>query len=215
MTCEAVQMDLAAAVLTGSELDPAVSQHVAVCPACAAEQACLRQVLAVMSMASADDVGAPHEQHADEQLRARIMQAVAQEQARDLVGRRVRTAIIAAAAAVFLLASGLVIGRAIFAPPPVVNASASAGTLSAIAHMAKDGQYTALQVEVTGLPHDTDCVIMVHTATGQAIPIASWRAEYEGTAHVNGVADTRPEAITHVTLVEPDGTVLLDIPVQT
>lgn len=214
MTCEAAQMDVAAALLTGRDLDPAVAEHVAHCPSCSAEQASLRGVRTVMASVSADDVGAPRQESADDLLRARILQAVAQQQSRDRVGRRVRAAIIATAAAIFLGMAGIAVGRAIFTPPTMINASSSTGDLSATASMTADGNYTALDVSVTGLPYDTDCVVVVHTATGQAIPIAAWRAEYEGTARVNGVAAARPEAITHVTLTQPDGTVLLDIPVE-
>ena len=42
------------------------------------------------------------------------------------------------------------------------------------------------------------------------VPIVSWRAEYEGTAHVTGTADVDPESITHITLTESSGAVLLD-----
>lgn len=214
MTCEAAQVEVAAALLTGRDLDPAVSEHVLLCPTCSAEQASLRRVEAVMATVSADEMQVPRESSPDDLLRARILHAVAQQKTSDVTGRRVRAAIIAAAAVVFLVTAGVAVGRAIFTPPSMINASASTGDLSATASMAADGNYTALDVSVTGLPYDTDCVIVVHTAAGQAIPIAAWRAEYVGTAHVNGVADARPDAITHVTLTEPDGTVLLDIPVE-
>lgn len=212
MNCQDVQQDIATALLTGGALDAAVAEHVATCPSCAAEQASLRQVLAVMSTASERDVRLPVSPPADDLLLHRIIRAAADERAAERrrwsVGR-----LLVAAAVVVLLAAGVVLGAAVFMPDHVVTASASAAGLSATVDIAQADAGSELRVEVTGLPHDTDCVISVTTADGRTLPVVAWRSEYEGTARVAGMADADPTSITRVSLSEPNGKVLLDIPI--
>jgi hypothetical protein len=213
VNCQAVQEDLAAALLTGGPLDDATAQHVSACPACAAEQASLRQVLNVMSGAQAVDVGPVPVATANELHLQRILAAAAAERARDRRRSLLRRGLLAAAAAVVLVV-GITAGIAILAPDHEITASASAAGLSATADIARSGTGSQLTVSVTGVPPDTDCVLVVQSADGTVERIVEWRAEYEGTAHVVGTAAASPDAITHVMLREADGQVLIDIPVR-
>lgn len=212
MNCRVVQEDIATALLTGSEVDRPTQEHIDTCPACAAEQASLRQVLGVMALASTADVQSPPAVPANDLLLARTLAAAAQERAD--WRRRARMGWVLAAAALVILIAATAVGLLIFRPEPVISASASSASLSATVDIAKADAGSELRMSVTGIPDDTDCVISVTTADGRVIPVVSWRAEYEGTAHVSGMAPAAPASITRVTLAEPNGKVLLDIPIS-
>ena len=85
--------------------------------------------------------------------------------------------------------------------------------LSATADIQGIRSGSELRMSVTGVPPDTDCVVVVTTSDGRRLPVVAWRAEYAGTAHVVGQADVDPESITRISITEPGGNVLLDIPV--
>lgn len=212
MTCREVQQEVATALLSGGELDALAAEHVAVCPLCAAEQASLRQVARVMAAASTDDVNRPLAPPAGDVLLQRILTAAADE--RVAHDRRARIGrILAAAAAVAVLVAGIAIGISLLAPDHTITASASTTGLSATADIERTAGGSELRIAVTGVPADTDCVVIVQTADGRSVPIAAWRAEYSGTAHVVGQVDVAPESITHVSITQSSGNVLLDIPV--
>lgn len=200
-------------LLTRSDLDPLASEHASLCPACAAEQASLRQVASVMALATADDLGAFTPIPADDLLLQRILMTAATEHVRDRRRTRMIRGLAVAAAAVVAVV-GIGIGVAILAPDThVITASATASGLEATTDIAAQGTGSELRISVTGLPHETDCVVVVHAADGSAEKIVEWTVEYEGTGHAVGHAVAAPETITNVTLTKPDGTVLLDIPV--
>ena len=212
MTCHDIQQELATALLSGDELDPEVADHVAVCPVCAAEQAEMRQVVDVMESATTDDVHRPLVVPAGDLLLQRILTAAADERAAR-VRRAMIVRVLGAAAAVAALVAGIAIGISLFSPDHTITASASTAGLSATADIAGTGTGSELRIAVTGIPADTDCIVIVQTADGRSVPVVAWRAEYSGTAHVVGQADVAPESITHISITESSGRVLLDIPV--
>ena len=201
------------ALLTRGELEPHAREHAAACPACAAEQASLRQVASVMSLASAQDMGAFTPIPADDLLLQRILGTVATERDRERRHTQVIRALAVAAAAVIAVV-GIGVGVALLAPDShVITASATAQGLEATADIAPQGSGSEVRISVTGLPHDTDCVVTVRSADGTSQKIVEWTVEYEGTGHATGHAAIPPQSITHVTMTKPDGTLLLDIPV--
>jgi len=214
MTCREVQQEIATALLLGTALDDDLAAHVELCPACAAEQASLRQVVGVMAGADSEDVRRPAAPPAGDLLLQRILAAAADESAAH--ARRARLMrLVLAAAAVVVLVVGMGIGISLFSPDHTITASASAAGLSATADIQALHSGSELRLAVRGVPADTDCIVVVTTADGRSLPVAAWRAEYAGTAHVVGQADVAPESITHIAITEPGGNVLLDIPVTT
>lgn len=213
MSCRQIQEDVAVALLERADLEASDVDHVNLCPACAAEQASLRQVTAVMALASADDMRPVESMPAGDLLLQRILQATSAERVQ--VRRHtilIRGLAIAAAAVVAVV--GIAVGLDILAPDShVITASASAAGLQGTADIAPTVGGSELRISMTGVPEDTDCVIVVRSSDGRTQVIAKWRAEYEGTAHVVGNATAAPETITNVTLTKADGSVLLDIPV--
>jgi len=166
-----------------------------------------------MAMVSADDVRPVEPIPAGDLLLQRILASASQERVRER--RRVRLVrALAVAAAVILAVVGVTVGLSILTPDNhVITASAAAPGLWATADIAPTSAGSESRIAVTGIPHDTDCVIYVTSTDGRTQSIAEWRAEYEGTAHVVGNATASPESITNVTLTRSDGSVLLDIPV--
>jgi hypothetical protein len=213
VNCRQVQEDVASVLLTGSILDPDAIRHVAMCPACAAEQASLVQVVTLMATVPGEDVAGERPAPVDRILLQRILEAVAQERARDR-RRAVVSRGLAVAAAVVIVVLGVAAATGLLtSETQVIRASATAAGILATADIVASGDGSALDISITGMPADTDCVLRVVTADGRTQPIAEWRAEYDGTAHVAGTASVAPGDITHVTISEPDGSVLLDIPV--
>jgi hypothetical protein len=167
-----------------------------------------------MASASSDDIDRPLAPPAGDLLLQRILAAAAGERAahdrRSRIGR-----LLAAVAAVVVLVAGIAVGTSLLAPDHTITASASTTGLSATADIARTDAGSELRIAVTGVPADTDCIVIVRTADGRSVPIVTWRAEYSGTAHVVGQADVAPESITHISITEASGNVLLDIPVTT
>ena len=213
MSCRQVQEDVAVALVTHGDLTADESEHVSTCPVCAAEQASLRQVMAVMALASSVDVRPVDPIQASDLLLQRILMATEVERARE---RRhtMRVRALAVAAAVVLAVAGITVGRSILAPDShVITASASAAGIQGTADIAPTVGGSEVRISVTGLPDDTDCIVQVRSADGRTQDIAEWRIEYEGVGRAVGHATATPETITNVTLTRPDGSVLLDIPV--
>lgn len=214
MICQQVREEIAVGLLTGVELDELVTSHIATCPACAAEQANLRRVQVVMEQASASDFTDGPKPSPNELHLRRILDAAAAERAQDHRRTRMRVGLAVAAAAVVGVV-GVGVGLSATGPDQMISASASANGLSATAEIAPQNSGSNLKISVTGVPRDTDCILLVHTADGQTQRIVEWRSEYGGPTHVSGAADAAPSAITSVTLTEANGSVLLDIPVST
>jgi hypothetical protein len=213
VSCRQVQEDVAGALLTHGDLDQVASEHAALCPACAAEQASLRQVASVMALLTAKDMGAFAPLPADDLLLQRILRSAATARAQERRHTRLIRGLAVAVAAVIAVV-GIGVGVAILAPDThAITASATARGLEATADIAPQGSGSEVRISITGLPHDTDCLVVVHSADGAAQQIVEWTVEYEGTGRAVGSATAAPEAITNVTLTKPDGTVLLDIPV--
>ena len=105
MNCREVQEEIAVALLTRTGLDPVAAAHVSTCPECAAEQASLRGVTAIMAAASPTDVPSsaamPNEMHLQ-----RILSAVARERAQRRRRTLLRTLAVAAAAVIVAVGIG-------------------------------------------------------------------------------------------------------------
>ena len=160
MTCQQVREEIAVGLLTGVELDESVAGHITTCPTCAAEQANLRRVLTVMEKATAADFADDPGPSANELHLRRILDAAAAERAQDHRRTRIRVGLaVAAAAAVAVVGIGM--GLSMTGPDQVISASASANGLSATADIAPESTGSNLKVSVTGVPRDTDCVLIV------------------------------------------------------
>ena len=212
MNCREVQEEIAVALLTRTGLDPVAAAHVSTCPECAAEQASLRGVTAIMAAASPTDVPSsaamPTEMHLQ-----RILSAVARERAQ----RRRRTLLrtLAVAAAAVIVAVGIGFGVMAVAPHSTsIVATASGAGLSVSADIVPDGDGSLLTIGVKGVHKGTDCVLTVYTADGGSEQVLAWTAKYEGKAHVVANAKAAPGEITRVTLTRADGSTLLDVPVN-
>ena len=215
MNCQQVREDVAVALLTGGELDADTARHVSVCPGCAAEQASLTHVTSLMATVPSSDVEPVTPLPADELLLRRILDAVDAERVRD----RRRTGafrVLLSVAAVLLLVIGVTVVVGAFTPSTaIIRASAAAPGIRATAEIVPHDEGSNLDVAVTGVPADTQCVLWVRTTDGTVQSVAQWRAEYDGTAHVSGSVAAAPGSIASVSIAEVNGPVLLEIPVST
>lgn len=214
MNCREVQEEVAVALLTGGRLDDATAAHVATCPDCAAEQASLRQVVEFMSAATlADITGADTAAPTSDVHLQRIVRAAAAERER---GRRrwvVRALVAAAVAVVAVVGIGAVVTW--MNRDDTITASAAQGQFAATADISSTDSGSELRVSITGVPRGTDCIMTVTTTDGQTEPVFEWVAEYDGIAHVVTESTVAPDDISHLTLTNGDGQVMLEIPVAT
>lgn len=214
MSCREVQEEVAVALLTGTALDDATAAHVATCPDCAAEQASLRQVVGIMSAASPADVAAMDTAvPASDVHLQRILRAAAAERTRSR--RRWIVRGVAAAAALVMAVVGVGAVVAWLNRDQVITASASQGQFSATADISATDEGSELRVSISGVPRGTECIMTVSTADGETEPVLEWVAKYDGVAHVVTESTIAPEDISHLTLTDGDGQVMLEIPVAT
>ena len=139
------------------------------------------------TVGAADVASAPTLPGSDLHLR-RILDAASAEREQERSRSRAHL-ILVAAAAVAVVILGIGVGIAVSGPDHVITASASADGLSATADIAPARDGSDLTIAVSGVPLDTDCVLLVRTSDGRTQTIVEWRAEYQGTAHVSGTAD--------------------------
>jgi hypothetical protein len=214
MTCGEAQQAVATALLTRSAVRPGVADHVETCPACAAEQATLRPLAALLSTVRAEDVDR-EPVHPDELLIERAVRAAQHETVRRR--RRARILSIAGVAAAVLVAAMSVVAITGRVAPQVqaVRASAAASGIQATADISPSAAGSTLTLSIKGVAPDTHCLLLVRTADGAAEVIADWTAEYDAVATVSATSQAEPGAITAVQVVRADGPVLLEIPVTT
>jgi hypothetical protein len=213
VNCQQVREDIGVALITGGALDAETAAHVSICPGCAAEQASLTHVTSLMATLPASAVEPVAPSPAGELLLRRILDAVEVERARSRRRTRAFRAVWVAAAVLVVMLGVAVVTDAFSPAPAVIRASAAAPGIHATAEIVAQRGGSSLDVAITGVPANTDCVLWVHTTDGKVQSVASWRAEYDGTAHVSGDVAAAPGSIASVTIAQADGPRLLEIPV--
>jgi anti-sigma factor RsiW len=204
VTCQEMELALGAYVL--GALEPAerrqVREHLADCPACAAEVAELEGLPALLDRVRPEDLqAAPVAPSPD--LFDRVLAAAAAED------RRVRHRWLLIAAAVLVLLAGGV-GTAVWAgwgSDPVHTAAS--GPVHMSVRALGDTAGTTLDVRVAGLPPRENCRLLVVDDGGRRHAAGEWLATYEGEASFRGWTDVARSDLAAVVLLGTDGGVLV------
>jgi anti-sigma factor RsiW len=204
VTCQETELALGAYVL--GALEPAerrqVREHLADCPACAAEVAELEGLPALLDRVRPEDLqAAPVAPSPD--LFDRVLAAAAAED------RRVRHRWLLVAAAVLVLLAGGV-GTAVWAgwgSDPVHTAAS--GPVHMSVRALGDTAGTTLDVRVAGLPPRENCRLLVVDDGGTRHAAGEWLATYEGEASFRGWTDVTRSDLAAVVLLGTDGRVLV------
>ena len=193
MSCEQAPSFLGAYVL--GALDPAerrsAEEHLARCPACAAELAEFRGLTAQLDRLPADEVGADPVT-ASPELFARVASAARRP-------RRRWSAVAAAAAAAVV--AGLT-WTATGGEEEVRTAAEGPLRMSVEASPRADG--TALDVTVAGLPPHQECRLVVVDDRGAEHAEGEWTA-YGQQVSYRLVSEVPPDDLADVVLRDPDG----------
>ncbi|MDD2858922.1 MAG: hypothetical protein PHU75_09635 [Candidatus Nanopelagicales bacterium] len=214
MNCPEVQQEISIALLTHGEVDADTAAHIARCPECAAEQARLHPMPALMSTVSRADLQ-PLAELPDDLLLRRII-AAAQTESQAAARRRHtgRLGLVGAAVLLVLFAiTGVFAFIRLAADAQTVQASASANGINAIARIRPADSGSDVTLWVAGVPDDMHCVVTL-TSDGHAPQvIADWTAEYESSVTFTAVIAAAPAEVTRIRLRAADGRTLLDLPI--
>lgn len=197
-------------------LDPAearlVREHVASCPACAAERDRLVHLPALLDLAG-DPV---LDQAAPASLRQAVLDGYARDSGRRRVGerprRRPRRALLAAAAAAAGALVGALIATGAFTSEPwsaeyALQGTAGAPAARGAAHVWEAGGGVAVRLRVEGLssaPGEAHYEMWL-LADGRPVSAGAFRVGPDGSADVNLRADTPARRVTRMGVsLEPD-----------
>jgi predicted anti-sigma-YlaC factor YlaD len=213
VNCEQVRESAAVALLTRSELDADVTEHLAGCELCRAELSRLAPLPALLGMLDARDLEAVPA--ADPQLLDRLLSAAARERRR---GRHRVLAVAAAAILVLVVPLGFAVADSLNNNKPGITATVidwhsadAANGVSGRAQVSKSSWGSDLSVSIAGVPAGTRCTVVVVTKDGQQQTAATWVASYQGTADVKGTVAAAWKSIARVDIVDETGKVLLHI----
>jgi len=200
MTCPRA-LDLGAFAL--GTLEPreaaATETHVANCPECATEVSELAAMAGLLAHVSVDDVcGELPVASAD--LFERVTGAVDADSRHRRITHR-----LSIAAAVAVLAGGLITGLVVTRGPSAPTYSVTAGATTMSVQLAGRATGTQLQIDVGGLPYDEHCRLIAISRTGQREPAGSWTAAYGGTAHVTSWTSLQSQQISQLVLLGSSG----------
>jgi anti-sigma factor RsiW len=213
--CEAARLSLGSYVL--GALDPhdrvLVEQHLEICPACRdelSELAGLPGLLARVHVAQLveDEPAAPPE------LLDRLLDSATAERR---TARRWR--VLAAAAFVAVLTAGATAaavqvaegGHHAAAPVTFVSATDPVTHVHAVISTQPKHWGTAVRVQLTGVPDEETCSLVVLSRTGQREVAASWRVDYRGDVDVEGATAWSASDIAAYEVVTLDGRHLVTV----
>ena len=209
MTCREGATDLGAYVL--GALDPVESrrmeQHVLDCPACATELeelAALPPLLATVPLGDLTD--GPVTPSPD--LYDRVAAAAAAERPEPARGRRW---LLIAAALLVVVGAGAGITSWVLGAGEVTR-TVVAGPVHMSVTVTEQGDGTALDVSVAGVPPHTNCTLVVEDSDGDRHLAGEWAATYEGKAWFKGWSDVDRSDVEDVVLLGSQGQELVRVP---
>ena len=174
-------------------------EHLARCPACAAELAELEALPALLGRVRPEDLE-PVRVTPSPELFDRVAAAAQVRPA-----HRTRRLVLAAAAVV-VLGGGAGAGAAVWWPDDeggTWTASSGGLQLTVSASEARDG--SALDVTVAGLPAGQDCELVVVDREGDRHAAGEWSATYAGEASWRGWTTVEPASLAEILLLAEDG----------
>src|SRR4051794_22727997 len=215
MTCPEGATDLGAYVL--GALDPAerrqVDEHVARCPACAAELAEFAALPALLDRVRPEDLLAPPATPSPD-LFDRVSAAAAADRRRVAEGRparRGRRLVLVAAAVLVVVGAGAGITSWLLASGEETR-TVVAGPVHMTVTVDEQGDGTALDVIVAGVPPRTNCTLVVVDRDGDRHQAGEWSATYEGEAWFKGWSDVDRSDVDDILLLGTDGQELVRVP---
>jgi hypothetical protein len=215
MTCPEGATDLGAYVL--GALDPAerrqVDEHVAGCPACAAELAEFAALPALLGRVRPEDLQAPSVTPSPD-LFDRVSAAAAADRRRGpgaRTGGRGRRLLLVAAAVLIVVGAGAGITSWLRGSGEETR-SVVAGPVHMSVTVTEQGDGTALDVSVAGVPARTNCTLVVVDRDGDRHQAGEWSATYEGKAWFKGWSDVDRSEVDDILLLGTDGQELVRVP---
>jgi hypothetical protein len=207
MTCRDGTTDLGAYVL--GALDPAdrrrVEEHVRGCRVCAAELAELRELPPLLDRVRPGDLSDAAVTPSPD-LFERVSAAAEADRARGF-----RRRLLAAAAVLVVLGAGA--GTAVWAlRSDEPTRTVVAGDVRMTVTVTAEGDGTALDVRVAGVPPRTNCTLLVVDRDGNPHPAGEWSATYAGEASFTGWSDVDRSDVADVVLLGTDGSELVRLP---
>lgn len=214
MNCPEVQQEISVAMLTHGQVDADTAAHIARCPECAAEQARLHPMPALLATVGRDDLQ-PVSELPDDLLVRRIVAAAQAESLAAAQRRRTgRLALIGAAVLVLMFAiTGAFAFVRFTTDAQTVQASGGANGIDAVARIRPSATGSDVTLWVRGVPDDMHCVVTLISDGHEPQVIADWTAEYESSVTFAASTPAPPAKITSIHLVQADGPTLLDMPV--
>jgi hypothetical protein len=214
MNCPEVQQEISVAMLTHGQVDAQVAAHIVRCPECAAEQARLHPMPALLATVGRDDLQ-PLSELPDDLLVLRIV-AAAQAEALETAQRQRtrRLAFLGAAILVLLFAvTGAFAFVRLSTDAQTTQAVGAANGIDAVARIRPAASGSDVTLWVRGVPDDTHCIVTLISDGHPPQVIADWTAEYESSVTFPASTPAVPSEITRIELVQAEGPTLLDIPV--
>ena len=203
MSCERAPSFLGAYVLGALEPDEqrAAEQHLADCPACAAELTTFRGLTAQLDRVPAEEVTAVPVTPSPE-----LFGRVAAEVRRP----KRRRALAVAAAGVVLFGAGAT-WAAVREAGQTHSATADGVRMSVVAQEREEG--SALDVTVAGLPAKVHCTLVVVDDDGDRHEVSDWTT-YGGDVSYRMWTEVPPHEVADVRLLGSDGDELVRVPFE-
>jgi hypothetical protein len=209
MTCR--DGDLGAYVLgaLGPDERRRVDEHVADCPACAAELADFESLPGLLDLVDPEDLLAAPVTPSPELFER--MAAAAEEGRAAERARRGRGRLLVAAAVLAVLGAGAGVTSWVVGSNDPSHTVAQ-GPVHMTVTAAAQGTGTTLDVTVMGLPAEEKCRLVVVDRDGTRHEAGQWTATYEGKARFKGWSDVDRSNAEDVVLVGTHGQELVRVP---
>lgn len=191
-----------------------VEAHLASCEACQREYAQLAPLPTLLGRVREADVlaGPPRPSPA---LLDHTLAELGARAARDRRRRRLRGVLAVAAAAIIAAggtAAGLeLVGGQASSASSVTQVSAQAGPVTARVGLSPRSWGTAVTVALTGVPPGQRCQLIAVGRDGRSEVAASWQANYQGAATVDGATAIAFDQLQAVRVVVEGGRTLLSV----
>jgi hypothetical protein len=210
-TCE-TSIELGAFVLhaLAPDEDEQVRRHVATCEECRDEVGELSFTASLLSLLTLEDL---------EQLDADNGGSAPEAGVRPAAGRRPRRrtmlAVAAALAATAVIPAAHLLHQPDSAPAAtVVHATDGATHVTAAVSLARQDSGTRVHLNLSGAYPQGWCALVAHSRSGRTDTAATWRADADGAADVDGTTAIPTSQLDELDVVTGSGRVLVRIPVD-
>jgi anti-sigma factor RsiW len=187
----------------------AFAEHLATCPRCQAALDSVAGLPGLLARVRADDLPTAQTPPPDPAMFDRLLaRATRQRHAR-------RRRLVAAVAAVVMLfglggAGWVLVGQR---ADPVQVVAGSSGTVRLEAWLRPSAAGTAVRIELSGVPSEEHCRLVMVGNDGRREIAATWEASYQGTVSINGSTAIPPDRLTWLRIETDDAQPLIRLKV--